>query len=221
MQRFVSLRGALAVGLLIPALAACGGSNEGGNQDGADGTVDGIPQQWLTATADGWEGSKGQANGVLTVDHDSDCLVLPDGATLEGQPLTPDGAGWGPEGDAGYRYQCETETDDHIATSLSLIRLDDAAAVDEYVAGFLATGDSSVQDNTTETLTARGAEVHVLVTEYITNPKAGSDYTAVFADPESSALVELEVSSLDDDERERYSTQNVADDLAGVIAAGG
>ncbi|GAA1198103.1 hypothetical protein [Prauserella alba] len=219
MKTFVSWRGALAVGLLIPALAGCGGSNEGEQQGD---TVDGVPQHWLTATADGWEGSKGQANGVLTVEHGTDCLVLPDGATLEGEPFTSDGAGWGPEGgETGYRYRCETETDDHIASSLSLVRLDDAAAVDEYVEGFLATGDSSVQDNTTETLTARGAEVHVLVTDYITNPKAGSAYTAVLADRDSSALVQLEVSSLDDEDLERYSTRNLADDLAAIVAAAG
>lgn len=184
----------------------------------AAATADGIPEEWLEATAEGWPGSRGYGGSspVLTQDP---CLLLDAVPEVAGSVPELTRAGWGgySGGDDAYRYVCSLWSPDEYAGQVQLIQTD-APSAQATVDDFVSQTDTPDQDNTVETVESGGLEVHVLTRWYPTNPHGA--YQAVYLDEERDAIVTFEVNSLDEEDFDALSPQAVADTLVGILAAG-
>ena len=181
-------------------------------------TADGIPEEWLEATAEGWpdSGGYGGSTPVLTPDP---CLVLDAVPEVVGSVPELTNAGWGgySGGDDSYRYVCGFWSPDEYSGQVQLIQTD-AASAQATIDDFDSQSDTSDQDNTVETVESGGLEVHVLTRWYPTNPQG--EYQAVYLDEEHDAIIGFEVNSLDEEDFDALSPQAVADTLVGLLAAG-
>ncbi len=198
-----------AAALCLPALLVAGCS--GAPEEAEPATT--VPAAWLDDAAEGWPGSAGHGSSAPVLSGD-DC-VLTDEVVARGATARTDLSGWGPYGDDAsaddaYRYVCEFRGDD-LSAQLQLIQAgsptDAAATVDL----FLDQRTTSDQENEASTVQVAGVDVHVNHRWY---PGPGyGEATALFHDEDADALVQLEVSSLDEDAFEAYTAQQVADDL--------
>lgn len=201
------LRPAAVVCLPVVLLAACSGAPE----DVEPATS--VPAAWLDATAEGWPGSDGHGGSAPVLSGDA--CVLTEEVVAHGATARTDLSGWGPYGDDAsaddaFRYVCEFRGDD-LSAQLQLVQAGSAADARATVGLFLDQRTSSDQENEASTVQVAGVDVHVNHRWY---PGPGyGETTALFHDEEADALVQLEVSSLDQDAFETYTTQQVADDL--------
>lgn len=212
------------VGLTVLALTAC----SSGTTDGPDltptsdattaATADGVPEEWLEATAEGWPDSQGYGGSAPVLTRDP-CLLLDTAPEVLGSVAEVTDTGWGgySGGDDAYRYVCTLWSPDEYSGQVQLIQTD-AASAQATIDDFVSQTDTSVQDNTVETVESGGVEVHVLTRWYPTNPQG--EYQAVYLDEEHDAILTYEVNSLDEDDFDALSPQEVADTLTAVLAAG-
>ena len=213
------------VGLAVLALTAC----SSGTTDGPDLTttsegtttaasVNGIPEEWLEATAEGWPDSQGYGGSAPVLTRDP-CLLLDTAPEVLGSVAEVTDTGWGgySGGEDAYRYVCTLWSPDEYSGQVQLIQTD-AASAQATIDDFASQTDTSVQDNTVETVESGGVEVHVLTRWYPTNPQG--EYQAVYLDEEHDAILTYEVNSLDEEDFDALTPQEVADTLTDVLAAG-
>ncbi|AEE44525.1 hypothetical protein [Cellulomonas fimi] len=203
------LRSRAAV-LVLPVLllAACSGGS--GGADATPTPATSVPAAWLDATTQGWSDSDAHGGSVPVLSGEP--CVLTDEVTAHGATGSTDLSGWGPYGEDAdaFRYLCEFRGDD-LSAQLQLIRTTSASDGARTVELFLDQGTSTDQENDPTTVEVAGVDVHVNVRWY---PKtAYGEVTALFHDEEAGALVQLEVTSLDEDALAAYTPEQAATDL--------
>lgn len=222
--------GTPAIGLLALTLTACSSGSDDGD-DGPDltptsadastaapATADGIPEEWLEATAEGWPGSKGYGGSTPVLTRDP-CLLLDSAPEVLGSSPETTDTGWGgySGGEDSYRYVCGFWSPDQYSGQVQLIQTD-AASAQATIDDFDSQSDTDVQDNTVETVESGGLEVHVLTRWYPTNPQG--EYQAVYLDEAHDAIFTFEVNSLDEEDFDALTPQDVADLLVSILAEG-
>lgn len=214
---------AAAAGLATLALTGCGSDAPDGPPSGSgsvttEATAEGIPAEWLEATAEGWPDSQGFGGSTPVLTRDP-CLLLDTAPEALGSAPEITDTGWGgySRGEDSYRYVCGFLSPDEYSGQVQLIQTD-AESAQATIDDFDSQSDTDVQDNTVETVESGGLEVHVLTRWYPTNPQG--EYQAVYLDEEHDAIVTFEVNSLDEEDFDALSPQQVADRLVGLLAAG-
>lgn len=217
---------AVSVAALVIALAGCSGgeTDSGGSSDGETATVEGIPQAWIEETREGWPDSDGFGAPMPHLQMDGDCLLADSMPEVLGTEPEVQEAGWGPfGGDAEdketYQYQCGIWAEDRYAGSLRLYVTPDAEQLQDVVQDFTGQGDTAVQENTVSTVSSSGQKLHALKRWYPTNPQG--EYQVMYADKKAGAVAVWQVNSLDKKEFKKYSEQQAADDLMGLMAEAG
>ncbi len=209
----------LAPLLAAGVLAGCGG---GDAQDVEDVDVTGIPQAWIEDTAEQWPTSSGFDASVPTLGADDACLTFEEGTRIAGAEPTTTGAGFGRLGfsssDDDYLYVCRLWDRDHYAGDVQLVQVADVATAEAVASSLADDTDTPVQDNDVSVVEVSGLEISVLSRWYPTNPQGLR--RAVLVDEGRTAVVSLEVNSLDEDNFEAYTDQDVAQDLVAVLARG-
>lgn len=175
--------------------------------------VSSVPASWLGATAKSWPTSAGHGSSMPVLSS-GPCL-LAERVEANGATAMPDMSGFGPYGDdpatdAAYRYVCEFRGDD-LSAQLQLIQAGSPSDAQRTVELFLGQRTTADQENDASTVEVDGVAVHVNVRWY---PGPGyGETTALFHDAETDALVQLEVSSLDEDDLADYLPERAARDL--------
>lgn len=193
-------------------LSACAPS---GGVDPAD--VDGVPESWLTATAEGWPDAPAHGGGVPVLSR-GECLLTSEPPAFLGGGARLTDTGWGPFGDSadGYRYLCGFWKSGSYSGELQLIQASSADETALAVDEFRSQKSSDVQDNTVEEVTSGALDMLVLTRWYPTNPKGM--YQALYLDEAANAIVTLEINSLDEADFAALTPQDVADALVEVMA---
>lgn len=179
-----------------------------------------VPAGWLEDAAEGWPGSAGHGSSAPVLSGD-DC-VLAGEVVARGATARTDLSGWGPYGDDAvaddaFRYVCEFRGDG-LSAQLQLVQAGSAGDARATVDLFLDQRTTSDQENTSSTVQVAGVDVHVNHRWY---PGPGyGEATALFHDEGADALVQLEVTSLDEAAFDAYTPQQVADDLMEQLGRG-
>ncbi|GAA2081639.1 hypothetical protein GCM10009821_22890 [Aeromicrobium halocynthiae] len=209
----------LAPLLTVFALVGCGGN---GDVDIEDVEVTGVPQSWLEETAEQWPSSDGFDAAMPVLDADGSCLTFEEGTTIAGVEPTTTGAGFGRLGfsssDDDYLYVCSIWDRDHYAGDVQLIQVADLATAEAVAADLADDTDLPVQENDVTVVEVAGLQISVLSRWYPTNPQGMR--RAVLVDEDRTAVVSLEVNSLDEEDFEAYTDRDVAEDLVAVLARG-
>lgn len=179
-----------------------------------------VPAAWLEAADAGW--SEADGNGASAPVLTGDPCVLTEEVVARGASGRTDMSGWGPYGDDpsaedAYRYVCEFRGDD-LSAQLQLLRTASPADAARTVDLFLDQASGSDQENEATTVEVAGADVQVNHRWY---PKAGyGEVAALLHDEEAGALVQLEVTSLDEDAFDAYTAEQAATDLLTQLGRG-
>lgn len=204
---------------LVPLLAAvllagCSGAD--------DVEVTGIPQAWLDDTAEQWPDSSGFDASVPTIEMGASCLTFEEGVTIAGAEPRTSGAGFGrlrfSTSDEDYLYVCRLGDPGRYAGDVQLLEVADLATAEAVAASLTDDTDSPVQENDASVVEVEGLEISVLSRWYPTNPQGLR--RAVLVDEDATAVVALEVNSLDEDDFDAYTDQDVAEDLVAVLSRG-
>lgn len=181
--------------------------------------VTGIPASWVQRTTEGWPESAGHDASVPVLEN-GDCLLTDDVPELLGRTAEVTSVGWGPFGDdsssdTAFRYVCDLWAEDAYAGELQLIKADSAAQAQATVDEFVDQPSTDVQDNSVATVRSGSIDVQVLSRWYPTNPQGL--YRAMVHDLAASAVVVLEINSLDADQYAETSPQQIADALVATF----
>jgi hypothetical protein len=206
-------RWAAAVAAMI--LAGCSGPS----LPGRPMVVTGVPSSWVQRTTEGWPGSAGR-DSTMPVLEDGDCLLTDDLPQMLGRTAEVTSVGWGPYGDdsssdTAFRYVCDFWAEGAYAGDLQLLKADTAAQAQQILDDFTDQPSTDVQDNTVVTVRSGDFDVQVLSRWYPTNPQGL--YQAVIYDRAASAVVSLEINSLDEEQYADTSPQQVADALVATL----
>jgi hypothetical protein len=176
--------------------------------------VTGIPASWLERTTEGWPDSDGR-NATVPVLGDGECLLVDAPPELLGRTAEITQAGWGPYGDSdpdeAFRYVCDLWAEDAYAGSLQLIKAGSDDEARQTLQQFTDQPSTDVQDNSVEAVRSGELDVQVLSRWYPTNPQG--EYQALYFDQAAGAIAILEINSLDEDQYDQLSPQQVADAL--------
>lgn len=211
--------GRLAALLAAVVLAGCGGSD---TEAVEDVEVTGIPQSWLEEAAEQWPSSSGFDAAMPVLESDGSCLTFEEGTTIAGAEPTTTGAGFGrlrfSSSDDDYQYICRIWDRGNYSGDVQLVQVADLATAEAVAASLADDTDLPVQENDVSVVEVAGLQISVLSRWYPTNPQGLR--RAVLVDGDQSAVVSLEVNSLDEDDFEAYTDQDVAEDLVRVLARG-
>lgn len=194
-------------------LSACSGGSGGSDPTPTPATS--VPTAWIDAATQGWPESDAHGGSVPVLSGEP--CVLTDAVTVHGATGSTDLSGWGAYGDDddAFRYLCEFRGDD-LSAQLQLIRTASPSDGARTVELFLDQGTSADQENDPTTVEVAGVDVHVNVRWY---PKTEyGEVTTLFHDEEAGALVQLEVTSLDEDTLAAYTPEQAATDLLVQLA---
>ena len=203
-----SLATAVAASLFV---AGCSGD------DDTDADVTGIPEAWLTQTAEGWPESDGYGKGMPFLAGES-CLLGEAPNPLGAEPKSTD-SGWGsfgPDATASdaYLYLCNFWEKDRYAGEVRLYQAPDSQSLDELTADFSDPKSYGNEVTTSET-SSRGVTVQIVRTWIPSNPQG--KVQAFYADPGVDGAVLLEVNSLSEEDFAAYTDEMVAEDLTGML----
>lgn len=206
----------LTTALILAATALLAGCTSGGGGDPND--VSGIPEEWLTSTEEGWPSSKAHGGGVPVLSREPCLLTDRAPQVLDGDADFTD-TGWGGYGSGpdGYRYICNLWKRGSYAGDLQVLRPGAAGDAATTVDQFRTQKSSAVQENSVEKVTSGQLEMLVLTRWYPTNPQGM--YQALYFDEAADVLVSLEINSLDEDDFDTLTPQDVADALVETMAA--
>lgn len=180
-------------------------------------SVTGIPEQWLTATEEGWPTSDGFGRNIPVLSRDA-CLlsesaphILEGGASLTN-------TGWGGYGadEDGYRYICGVHLRDAYAGYLQLLRSPNSKGLQEAFDEFRSQPSTTLQHNSVTEVTSGRLDLHVLTRWYPTNPQGL--YQAMYFDEDANAIVSFEINSLNKHDFDALTPQDVADALVATMA---
>lgn len=212
----------LAPLLAVVVLVGCGDSGGGDTEDVEDVEVSGIPQAWLDETAEQWPDSSGFDAGITSLDADGSCVTFEEGTTIAGAEPTTTGVGFGrlsfSSSDDDYLYVCRIWGRGRYSGDVQLLQVSDLATAQAVASSLADDTDLPVQENDVSVVEVAGLEISVLSRWYPTNPQGLR--RAVLVDEDRSAVVSLEVNSLDEDDFAAYTDQDVAEDLVRVLARG-
>lgn len=205
----------VAVACLLPVavLSAC----TSGDQPDA-GSVAGIPQAWLTATADGWPSSDAHGGDIPVLTSEK-CLLGDQTPQVLGGGAEFTDSGWGAYGSSqsGYRYLCSFGKSGSFSGQLQLLRASSAAEASQTLTELRTQKSTAQQDNSVQEVTSGQLHLVVLKRWYPTNPQGR--YEALYLDDAANALVSLEVNSLSKADFAAVTPQEVADALVQTMAA--